>query len=289
VSWKPAALAALIAAASAGPAPAQVTIFTDGFEGGNPLAWNPPTVLRFADLDLRDPHVFVVLPVFGCSDVTDVTPLGDGVNPMIEEAITTDGEPDGLLDLSLLLQFRPFDPAGVGQRVDFRSGSCTAPLASTTCAHDGVSNPAILWYDAIEADLGVNLCLEPAAGTTSGYSPPIEAPSAPCFATQPGDVTVSILGLEVPLRETRIAAAFAGGPPQTLASGLLSGFVAEADADALIFPPSVPIVGGQPLSSVLPGGAGNCAAGDDRDVLDAVTGWWFYLNYPADEVPYQGY
>jgi hypothetical protein len=51
----------------------------------------------------------------------------------------------------------------------------------------------------------------------------------------------------------------------------------------------VPIVGGQPLSSVLPGGAGNCAAGDDRDVLDAVTGWWFYLNYPADEVPYQGY
>ena len=81
-----AAWGGVLVALTATPALAQVTIFTDGFEGGNPLAWNPPTVLRLSDLDLRDPHVFVVLPVFGCSDVTDTTPLGDGVNPMIEEA-----------------------------------------------------------------------------------------------------------------------------------------------------------------------------------------------------------
>jgi len=46
----------------------------------------------------------------------------------------------------------------------------------------------------------------------------------------------------------------------------------------------VPLIGGQPLSALLPGGAGNCAAGDDRDMLNGEPGWWFYFAIEAERV-----
>jgi len=64
----------------------------------------------------------------------------------------------------------------------------------------------------------------------------------------------------------------------------LRGFVREIDADQILIPPDVPLIGGQPLSALLPGGAGNCAAGDDRDMLNGEPGWWFYFAIEAERV-----
>ncbi len=49
------------------------------------------------------------------------------------------------------------------------------------------------------------------------------------------------------------------------ATGLMRGFLSEAEAATVLLPATLPIVGGQPITVLLPGGAGNCAAHDDRD------------------------
>jgi len=33
-------------------------------------------------------------------------------------------------------------------------------------------------------------------------------------------------------------------------------------------------------------GTGNCASSSDKDRLDGVPGWWFYLNFTAQQVPW---
>ena len=280
-------IALLITLAMASPTAAQNGIFSSGFESGNILEWDPPTVFRFSDLDLRDPHVIADLGVLGCNDITDDGGLFPSVNELIQDGITMDSEPDGFLDLNVLVQFRPFDPAGMGQRVDQRYGLCTAPMAGTSCTHDPDVDSTIFWYDTLP--LGGGTCLEPLPGSTTGYSPQISTPMAPCFVTLEGDLSVGFLGVAFPLQRAQLAATLVGGPPLELSDGLMMGFLSEADADTLTFPIDVPFVGGDPLSSVLPGGATNCDPGDDTDFLDAVRGWWFYFNFVAAEVSYEGY
>ena len=78
-----------------------------------------------------------------------------------------------------------------------------------------------------------------------------------------------------------------------MVNGLLRGFITEADANATIIPATFPLVGGHPLSLLLPGGDPpgadrNCAGFDDRDTYQGVRGWWFYLNFPAVRVPWTG-
>ena len=60
-------------------------------------------------MDLRDPHVYVI--VLGCRDVTDTALLGFSVNGRLQTSIQTDADvpPDGLLDLSTLIEFLPLD------------------------------------------------------------------------------------------------------------------------------------------------------------------------------------
>jgi len=47
-------------------------------------------------------------------------------------------------------------------------------------------------------------------------------------------------------------ATYSGNPAQTLLNGLLMGFISEADANATILPATLPLIGGKPLSIVLP-------------------------------------
>ena len=92
--------------------------------------------------------------------------------------------------------------------------------------------------------------------------------------------------MEVTLRDLERAGGFVGMPTSSLTDGWIRGFVRESDADAILLPADVPLVGGQPFSILLPGGSGNCAAGDDRDMHEGVAGWWFYLEYSAVEILY---
>ncbi len=97
-------------------------------------------------------------------------------------------------------------------------------------------------------------------------------------------------GIPVTLTDARIAATFVGVPAQSLSNGLLRGFLSETAANATIIPATVPLIGGQPLSSVLAGGTNACPGFSDKDTgPGGEVGWYFYLNFPAqklDEDPF---
>ena len=294
----PALVSAVFCGSALGvPAAAQlVGLFDDGFESGNTLAWSasagepallPAEVFRLSDLDLRDPHLYVN-PGFGCFDFTDQDlPLttGTAFNGQLQAAITGDSEPDGLLDSSFLLEFRPFDEAAAALRLDIGGGLCTAPLAGTSCAPDPSSLPQTTGYDSLAA----GACLAPLAGTTYGpYTPEIASVTGPCFASVARRVVFDLNGVLLPLTDLQIAGDWTATPVTGFSTGLMRGFLSEAEAATVLLPESLPIVGGDPITVLLPGGATNCAAHDDRDSSNGASGWWFYFNFPADAVLWSG-
>ena len=227
-----------------------------------------PTAYRLDTLNLRDPHLFA----FGSIDVTDT------VNGQIATAVTTDGDspPDGLLDLSLVLVFRPVSPSSASSSGDaVISADCTAPVETTSCSVGADSNDV-----AVTATNADNSCLQPIDGTTSGYSPAVTTPGGRCFSTEPEDITVTAAGVSLVLHGVKIAAAYDGqDPPASFTDGLFYGFMTQADADATTLPADLPVVGGQPLSSLL--------KAEDQDTGPAgETGWYFYFNYTATEVAF---
>lgn len=270
-------------------------IFADGFESGNTLAWQsfgePPLVpadsFRLSTLLLRDPHVFIDIPIFGCFDFTDnALPLGLGpsLNTQLATAITTDDDGDGFLDFSLMLLGRPLSPAAVDFRLDTARGLCPAPSPPSTCALDPAEVPQTHRYSAF----GSGLCLDVLAGTTSGYSPAPTPPAASCFVSAERNLGIATATLPLPLQAVQAAATFVGNPASSLSPGLLRGFLSEAVADTLLLPAEVPVVGGQPISILLPGGQGNCANHDGRDLFAGELGWWFYFNFTATPTPWTG-
>lgn len=241
---------------------------------GSPIG---PAGFRISDLDLRDPHIFVT--TFTCSDLTDTPFLGFSVNGILQQRIQLDGDDDGLLDLSYLIEFLPLDRSQSTNLIDFGSAQCSAPLATSVCS--AVLTSAIAG-DAALQDPGI--CAAPDPLTLRPYSPPVGSSPGPCFVSPAGSVTLDLAGIPVTLQQATIAATFVGVPGDGLVNGLLRGFISEADADTIVLPPGIPVVGGQPLSSLLPGGNGNCAAFSDQDTLDGVAGWWFHLNFAAERV-----
>jgi cysteine-rich repeat protein len=237
-----------------------------------------PSAFRFSDLDVRDPHVLVSF--FGCHDVTDTAFAGFSVNGSLQTNIQTDGNGDGFLDLSPTLVFRPLSQVnGTTSELDVYFAQCTAPMSSTSCV-PGTQPPIIVTATAQTS----GTCLAPLAGTTHPYVPPVTASTGPCFASTATTITISLSGIPITLHDARIAGTFVGNPATSLTNGLLIGFISETDANNTIIPSTFPVVGGQPLSSLLPGGTGNCATVSDKDTDGGVVGWWFYLNFPASRV-----
>jgi cysteine-rich repeat protein len=239
----------------------------------------PPTAFRFSDLDLRDPHVYI--DFLGCQDVTDTPLAGFSVNGELQTNIQTDDDADGQLDLSPVLVFRPFTQmTGASTALEVHFAECTAPMSSTTCGPG--SDPPV---DATATNQGAGTCLQPITGTTYGpYTPDITNTSAPCFVSTNATVSLDLAGTTITLRDAQVAATYVGNPAMTMTNGLLRGFITEADADATVV--AVPLLGDMPLSRLLPGGTGSCSTHDDRDTNMGMSGWWFYLNFPAGRVPW---
>jgi hypothetical protein len=241
----------------------------------------PPTAFRVSDLDLRDPHIFLLLFGLFCTDITET------LNDQVATSISSDSDGDGYLDLSSLLILRPLDPSRPAGRLDFAAGACTDPAATTVCDLDAAGASERALY----ANLGSGTCLAPYAGTTRPYTPAIAEPTAPCFVSTALSAALEVCEVTIPFRDAQVAAGYDGDPAQTLSSGLLRAFLSEADADQIALPGACvgseePVV----IASLLPGGTGNCAAHDDRDLgLDGATvGWWFYFNFAAGQVAYVG-
>jgi len=271
--------------------------FQDGFEISDVSSWSafvggppitPPAPLRFTDVWVRDPHFVADFPLgVGCFDFTDtpVPYVGLSVNSALYNSIVSDDDSDGYLDLSLMLLFRPFDTNSVGEIVDARNGACVPPAGATSC-HVHTSGTEVRgYYDGLPA----GPCLTFNPGDTSGYPPGITEPTAPCFTTAPQNLYFTVFGDQpLHLRDTQISATTVGAAPDDLTKGLIVGFLREVDANAILLPASYPIVGGQPISVLLPGGAGNCSGGDDKDDHGGYSGWWFFLNFTAENVPWTG-
>ena len=245
----------------------------------------PSMLIRTTSLKIRDPHFFApVFPPFVCPDFTDNDISGQpnsAVNNQINLTLTTDSDGDGFLDSSPLWIFQNPLAGPQIRRFDTASGQCSAPLASTSCGFPAATVADT--YAVINA--GTDSCFSPIAATTGGYTPSVASVATPCWlgAAKP-QASLNFNGVAVPLFGVRTGGAFtaAQGP---IGRVMMRGFLRESDADAILLPMSLPLVGGRPLSVLLKGGTGSCATGSDKDLLNGVVGWWFYMEQTIASVP----
>ena len=235
----------------------------------------PVVAFRITDLDLRDPHAFVMIGA--CNDVTEVQ--NDGFQEDIEEDNGPDDEPDGFLDLSGLAVFRPLDQGHPDVNLEVVLGAdCTAPIDSTSCTTGDASS--ITASGSNDASAACDVIL--ADTTTDGYDPPPAPAPAPCFAAEAPEGVLEFGPFR--LSEVAGAATYDGDPATGLMNGLLRGFLSEEHADATTVDTAL---GEMVLSSLLPGGTDNCADSDDRDTdSGGASGWYVYLSFTAEEVPF---
>lgn len=155
---------------------------------------------------------------------------------------------------------------------------CSAPLASTSCTEDAMTN----LVPATATNSSTGTCLDAMAGTTTIYDPPtpIVAVPSPCFTSSTVDVTVNLGTVTLPLKSATISATYSGSPATGLVTGLLSGYVTKADADLILIPEDVTLVGGDPLSSLLK--TEDMDSGPGGETM----GWWFYISVEGGEVTY---
>ncbi len=244
------------------------------------------TAFRMDDLDLRDPHVFVSF--ISCLDITDTPIIGFSINEQLQTRIQNDAATpqDGLLDLSNVFLFDPLDQGVASNNFASGSADCSAPLVGTQCSGFSASS-----LSGMASLLPSGSCLTPVAATTHNYSPAVTNATAPCFSSPNGTITIDLSGVPVALQDAQIAATFNGAPVTGTINGLMKGFLLESDADVTIVPMTFPLVGGQPLSQLLPGGDppgannANCAPHSDVDIHNGQRGWWFYLNFTAPVTP----
>ena len=246
---------------------------------------------RVTELYVRDPHFFADVSLLGCNDVTDLEILGmKGVNPSFNEAMTTDvdddagsGNPDGNLDLSFMLLFQPLDQAGSGP-FDFQRADCKVPASMTVCSpRDGATVSSFNYTSMMDAT-----CLEAdPAHLTNMYSPKPNTVTGDCFSST-GDVLVLQLGdIELPLTDAQVAATYDADPADNFMTGLIVGFLSEADAAVATLPQSIQdSTGATFVADLLPGSASNCAGHDDRDDNNGTSGWWMYVDFKAERVPW---
>lgn len=248
-----------------------------------------PEVFRANHVALRDPHVFI--DIGACLDLTEAPGILDTyVNGLIADAIQEDPDNSGTFDLNVLAAFRPLvQPPGLGGDVEIYTGECTTPLFGETCS-PGAQAPAVTTY--VNQTSGA--CVAPVAGTTGpgnsgSYTPGIVSSTAPCLNSLPTSISFSLDVINVDLESVVVGGTYDGNPADDIVNGLIVGFLSEEDADNILIPQDVIIVGGDPLSSVLPGGEFNCAPHDDRDIgPGGEPGWYFYLEYSAHRVAWTG-
>ena len=244
--------------------PAPDFIAVDGFEALQ--------AMRIDTMELRDPHLFSQL--FTCMDITSV------INGLLSEELIGDADEDGFLDASPMLLFRPLHTSGRRGLGQAGSAACSVPAGSTSCHDDG--EPRLpLAYDS----LATGTCLAPLPGSTGGYSPTVMPATGPCFVADATGLDLVLGSITALLREPGIAASRREHPQPGLTNGLFSGFLAETAANDLML--ELPLIGTVPLSSLLAGGSGNCAAHSDKDLHEGEPGWWFYFQFSATQVPYQ--
>ena len=248
---------------------------------------NPPPgevdAFRFTSMFVRDPHFFVLGLGVLCVDATDSTPTGDpSINEQFNAAIAGDDpeNPDGNLDLNLMLLFRPLNQGdGATGTMDFANGVCPVPPTIECGLQDGTNLDSGTYVVMQEGT-----CLEPDPTHLSSddYDPQPGTTTGPCFVSEPTDVTIQTTDFALPLSDALVSAQFSGDPTNDLVSGTMRGFLSMADANSIVLPADIQKqTGAMTIAELLPGGMNNCANHDDTDG----DGWWMYVDFEASRIP----
>jgi hypothetical protein len=236
---------------------------------------------RISSIFVRDPHFFVS-PGFGCVDFTDNNILGQpntSINGQINSSLSADANTDNVLDASTLWLFPPTQEGAI-QRLDTAAGSCSAPVASTSCSYPTTTQGSN--YQVLSS--GALSCFAPLTNTTGNYTPAVASLTPPCFVqAELPQASFDFNGIALPLFGVRVAGNAASSQPGGRI--MLRGFLRETDANAALIPASIPLIGGRPLSALLAGGANNCSTRNDKDTYNGESGWWFYLEQTLTSVP----
>ncbi len=249
-----------------------------------------PTAFRMTTLSLISPRV--VINVFGCRDITQTAFLGTSVNGEIATSITG-------FTLNIVSVFRPLSTAAPTSPLDITTNAACMAGTPASCGLAAMM-PAVTSTTAVNMATGncftaVAADVNTRAGAPATYSPGVNVVSGPCFASSQTTLNVNLSGIIVPLQRARIAAQYSGTPTSRLITGVVTGFLSEADARGVILPATLAVIGGDPLYSHLQAGGatgsgcnlGGGTAEDDRDTImnpDGTTtrGFWFFLNFTAD-------
>lgn len=250
-------------------------------------------VYRFESFAVKDPPAAIESSILGVDCSTNLFEMAvpaamiePSINEGLNDAITMDQDMDGFLDLSFLVDLGEGDITQ-GGTARIVVGKCTP---DRDCEPDpDVSQPPDVPFTYMES--GPCVDVEPDAVDAGANDP--GAGGAPCIATEPVALPLPVsqgeLEFELPLREL-VAAAEIGDV--NLVNGVLKGFLAKSDADAIVlndeFGTSVQ------LSFALPGGADEpltvagyeiqpCGDASDLDTgPDGELGWWLYVNFHAE-------
>lgn len=229
---------------------------------------------RLNSVAVRDPHLFA--SVLGIEmDITE-----SNVNQPLTAALNMDGDADtpadGFYDLGFALVFDPLDQADGGAgSMTFANSQCAAGAEPSACG----LLPTTVEYPSTYISQAAGFCQEAnPANLPPGYDPPPGSTSGPCFVSAAAAVTIATSSFSLPLENATVAARYVGDPAGNLVEGTLIGWVSNEAADSALLAEDLPVVGGQPLSAVLPE-----EARDDND-----TGWWFHIAFTAIPATWNG-
>ena len=199
-----------------------------------------------------------------------------------------DTDNDGSLDLSLMLLFRD-DPIMQGDggagNLDFANGDCLIPFDATVC--DILEGTDLTNTSYTSSAAGPCENIDPTHLSDQNYAPAPGTTPGPCFTAGPTNVTIVTTSFDLPLENAEIGATYQGDPATGLMTGSLRGFLTVETAEATNLPPDLAdLLNAATVADLLPGGANSCAGHDDRD--EGGTGWWFYVDFEAVPVPWNG-
>src|SRR5262249_21938091 len=122
----------------------------------------------------------------------------------------------------------------------------------------------------------------------------INRPAAPCFVDTLDLIPADVNGTIVKLTDAHVAGVLI---QEGIMTGLLSGFISQDDADNTLVSLPAPLSTQVTLGSLLAGDEASCEPDHNKDgILDHdardvgpdghTTGWYFYFNFTAVQVPY---
>ena len=230
----------------------------DGCDDACQLEPGLPTAMRITSMAIRDPHVF-----FSCSlDVTNTA------NMIFQDEIDMYG-------LNTVGVWRPLDPAAAATPMDvFPEAACAAGTPQDSC----MATPGAVSTIANNQSTGVCYAADPSTLSYAATRP--NEPTDNCFVSDPATVTINLNGAMFVLEDATVAGEYA---PGQINNGVLAGFVSYATAMAVLVPNPL---GGSPLPlyDLLRGGACTGNDADPRSPGGADAGWWFYIDFEAEEV-----